>query len=364
VVGFRVDVAHGLIKAPGLPDWADQPTAPVPAGEADRSTAPMWDQDGVHEVYQSWRKILDGYPGQRILVAEAWVSSPARLARYVRPDEMHQAFNFDYLRTRWIAADLRDTIARSLAAIDSVGAPTTWVLSNHDVIRHATRLGYPADAHLPHGIGAGDPPPDRALGLRRARAATLLMLGLPGSAYLFQGEELGLPEDIWLPDAARQDPTWKRSNFQVRGRDGCRVPIPWEAGAQSYGFGPEPKSWLPQPGIWAQYALDQQVGVPDSTYTLYREALSKRREFGLGKGSLSFVDTSVPDSSTVDGSIVDTADGSTVDGVVAFWNGDVLVLANLGDSAVAVPAGVSVVLASGPLGDDGAVPPDTTVWAR
>jgi alpha-glucosidase len=344
VDGFRVDVAHGLIKAPGLPDWDDQPELPAAAGEADRKLAPMWDQDRVHEIYQSWRKILDGYPGDRILVAEAWVSSLSRMSRYIRPDEMHQAFNFEYLRTRWTAADLRDTVTRSLTASDAVGAPTTWVLSNHDVVRHATRLGYPADAQLPHGIGAGDPAPDRVLGLRRARAATLLMLGLPGSAYLYQGEELGLPEDIWLPDAARQDPTWKRSNFQVRGRDGCRVPLPWVADAPAYGFGPAPKSWLPQPGIWAQYALDRQVGVPDSTYSLYREALSHRRELGLGKGSLSFVDGGAD--------------------VVAFRNGGVLVLANLGPSAVAVPDDVSVFLASGPLGDDGALPPDTTVWAR
>jgi len=237
--------------------------------DANAKRAPMWDQDGVHEIYRSWRKLLDSYPGDRVLVAEAWVSPVERLVRYIRSDEMHQAFNFQYLQSAWRAEDLRAIITQSLQAAGSVGAPTTWVLSNHDVIRHASRFGYPAGTVLPHGIGIPDPQPDRELGLRRARAATLLMLGLPGSAYLYQGEELGLPEDVWLPDAARQDPTWLRSAHQARGRDGCRVPIPWAADAPSFGFGPTESSWLPQPDIWAQYALDRQHGVAGSTYELY-----------------------------------------------------------------------------------------------
>src|SRR5439155_9684899 len=154
-------------------------------------SGPMWDQDGVHEIFQSWRKIVDQYPGDRILVAEAWVAPAERLVRYIRSDEMHQAFNFVYLRAPWRPAEQRGVIANSLRTADSVGAPSTWVLSNHDVIRHATRLGYPPEEVLPHGIGAGDPPPDRELGLRRARAATRLILSLPGAAYLYQGEELG-----------------------------------------------------------------------------------------------------------------------------------------------------------------------------
>ena len=198
----------------------------------------MWDQDGVHEIYRDWRRVLDSYDGERILVAEAWVEPAERLARYVRPDEMHQAFNFEYLLAAWTAPAQYAVITRSLEATDAVGAPTTWVLSNHDVIRHASRMGLSAKGGRPNGIGIGDPQPDAALGLRRARAATLLMLALPGSAYLYQGEELGLPEHTTLPDEARQDPTWERSGHTQRGRDGCRVPIPWEADAPSYGFGP------------------------------------------------------------------------------------------------------------------------------
>ncbi|HKS99385.1 MAG TPA: glycoside hydrolase family 13 protein, partial [Rugosimonospora sp.] len=338
VDGFRVDVAHGLVKAAGLPEW-DASQIPTSSAEEGLRTGPMWDQDGVHEIFQSWRKILDLYAGDRILVAEAWVAPAERLVRYIRPDEMHQAFNFVYLRTPWRPGDQREAIATSLRTADSVGAPTTWVLSNHDVIRHPSRLGYPADEVLPHGIGAGDPPPDQELGLRRARAATTLILALPGAAYLYQGEELGLPEDIWLPDEAREDPTWLRSGHLVRGRDGCRVPLPWVADAPSYGFGPGPASWLPQPAAWARYALDRQRGVPGSTYELYRQALRLRREWRLGAGSLAWVDLGAD--------------------VVAARNGDVLVVTNLGAEPVALPAGAQVRLASGPLTEDGAVPVDT-----
>ena len=181
----------------------------------------------------------------RILCAEAWVKPEQRLARYVRPDEMHQAFNFAYLETEWDAAALRDVITESLAAYGAVGAPSTWVLSNHDVVRHASRLALTAENPQGHGIGPdslGKPVPE--VGLRRARAATALMLALPGSSYLYQGEELGLPEVIHLPDDARQDPTWFRTAGERYGRDGCRVPIPWEADAPNYGFGHDGDPWL------------------------------------------------------------------------------------------------------------------------
>ena len=238
--GFRVDVAHSLIKAPGLPDLDPR----VDDGlEVDTEglfmTGPMWDQDRVHEVYQSWRALLDSYTPDRILVAEAWVQPLSRLANYVRPDEMHQAFNFDYLETGWDAAELRRTIDASMAANQLVGAPTTWVLSNHDVVRHVSRLGLDTDGPRPNGIRAGDAQPDYQLGLRRAKASSLLMLGLPGSAYLYQGEELGLPDHTSLDDDLRQDPTWWRSEYTEAGRDGCRVPLPWEADAPGSGLRPE-----------------------------------------------------------------------------------------------------------------------------
>jgi alpha-glucosidase len=217
------------------------------------------------------------------------------------------------------------------------------VLSNHDVVRHASRLGLPIGAPRPNGIGVGDEQPDATTGLRRARAATLLMLALPGSAYLYQGEELGLPEHTTLPDATRQDPTWERSGHTQRGRDGCRVPIPWEADAPSYGFGPTDASWLPQPPVWAEYALDRQRGVPGSTYELYREALRLRRAYELGRGTLEWL--------------------TSGDEVLSFRNGNLVVFTNFGADPVAKPDG-EVVHSSAPLNEDGSVPTDVTVWVE
>ncbi|MGY0006204.1 glycoside hydrolase family 13 protein [Micromonospora sp. I033] len=342
VDGFRVDVAHGLIKQADLADW-QEPQEILSGQEVDKPRPPMWDQDGVHDIYREWRRLLDSYDGERILVAEAWVEPAERLARYVRPDEMHQAFNFEYLLAAWTAPAQYAVITRSLEATDGVGAPTTWVLSNHDVVRHASRLGLAVGGGRPNGIGIGDPQPDAALGLRRARAASLLMLALPGSAYLYQGEELGLPEHTTLPDEARQDPTWERSLHTQRGRDGCRVPIPWEADAPSYGFGPTDASWLPQPTLWAEYALDRQRGVDGSTYELYRTALRLRREHGLARGPLRWL--------------------SSGDEVLTFTNGGLTVLTNFGAQPVPLPAGAEVLASSAPLEGD-AVATDVTVWYR
>lgn len=341
VDGFRVDVAHGLVKAEGLPEW-DRPHETIVRPDSEGNRPPMWDQDAVHEIYRTWRTILDEYTGRRLLVAEAMVSPPERLAQYVRAGQMHQAFNFEYLQTPWHAPELRSVIDRSLTAAGAVGAPTTWVLSNHDVIRHASRFGYPPERDLPFGIGPDDPQPDRALGLRRARAATLLMLALPGAAYLYQGEELGLPEHTALPSHARLDPVWTRTGGRQLGRDGCRVPLPWAADSPAFGFGPTTAPWLPQAADWASYALDQQRGIPDSTYEMYRLALRLRRRLRLGHGTLSWVPAE-PD-------------------VLAFRNGQMLVVTNLGDKPAPLPRGAAIVHASSELVGGDSVPSDTTVW--
>jgi alpha-glucosidase len=261
---------------------------------------------------------------------------------------MQQAFNFEFLQAPWRAEDLHEAITKSLTAADSVGAPTTWVLSNHDVVRHASRLGLPVGTRRPNGIGVGDPQPDAALGLRRARAATALMLALPGSSYIYQGEELGLPDSTDMPDDVRQDPTWPRSGHSERGRDGCRVPMPWEGDLPACGFGPSGRTWLPQPASYATLAVDRQSGVPGSTLELYRALLAARRGHGLGAGSLSWLDGYPPQ-------------------VVAFVNepaaGErVLVITNLGPNPVDVPEGAQILLSSGPLTPAGLVPADTTVW--
>ena len=354
VDGFRVDVAHGMVKAEGLPDWSGH--VAMVDGADDGSTGsgnqgPMFDQDGVHEIYREWREVLDEYDGDRILVAEAWVEPLSRLARYVRSDEMHQAFNFSYLTTLWDAAALRRVVTVSLEANDAVGAPSTWVLSNHDVVRHPSRLGLSVAGSKPQGIGVGDEQPDEELGLRRARAATLLTLALPGSAYLYQGEELGLPEHTTLDDSLRQDPAWARSGHTERGRDGCRVPLPWDAQAPGLGFSPTGATWLPQPAHWSRYALSAQRGDASSTYGMYRAALRIRRDFRLGSGSLAWVD-GLP--------------GCVAESTVAFVNGEVLVVANLGGSPIPVDpeAGLELLQASQPLAHGAPLPPDTTAWFR
>ncbi|WSA11984.1 glycoside hydrolase family 13 protein [Micromonospora sp. NBC_01813] len=365
VDGFRVDVAHGLVKQADLADW-HYPEETTSGDHVEQPRPPMWDQDGVHEIYRQWRAVLDAYPGEQILVAEAWVQPAERLAAYVRPDEMHQAFNFEYLEAAWSAEAQRTVIERSLAAASAVGAPTTWVLSNHDVLRHATRLALPVGTPRPNGIGTDDPQPDTALGLRRARAATLLMLALPGSAYLYQGEELGLPEHTTLPDEVRQDPTWRRTGHTQRGRDGCRVPIPWEADSPSYGFGPTDASWLPQPPVWAEYALDRQVDVPGSTYEMYRTALRLRHELGLGGGELRWMES--PDDvlafriGSGAGAEADSGAGSDSDSDSGAR--EVIVVTNLSAGPVALPPGTELVHASGPLTATGQVPTDVTAWAR
>jgi alpha-glucosidase len=355
VDGFRVDVAHGMIKADGLPDYTPKPGGSMggsgssadgvslePGISDHEDTAPFWAQDGVHEIYRDWHNVLAEYEGDRVLCAEAWVEPLAKLARWVRPDEMHQAFNFSYLETPWTAQALRRIVDESMAAFEGVGAPSTWVLSNHDVVRHASRLALTAEN--PQGAGIGpksDGLPDRAVGLQRARAASALMLGLPGSAYIYQGEELGLPEVIDLPDDARQDPTWFRTNGERYGRDGCRVPIPWDADAPAYGFSPTGESWLPQPDDWAPYAREAQIGVEGSTLELYREALALRHDNDLGFGSVEWV----------------TGLGEAV---VAFKNGDVIVVANTGSVPIELPTG-TITLASGPVSGS-ILPGDTTVW--
>lgn len=356
VSGFRVDVAHGLTKVPGLPDWhyPDQVVAVFhDEPDDDGARPPMWDLDDVHEVYREWRKLLDSYDGERMAVAEAWVFPYARLARYARPDELHQAFNFPYLETPWRARDQREVIEGSLRESGVHGSPVTWVLSNHDVVRHASRFGYDAGDPTPRGhggIGPGDPQPAAATGLLRARAATLLMLSLPGSAYLYQGEELGLPEHTTLPPEVRQDPTHRRTGGQAVGRDGCRVPIPWAGDEPSYGFGPGAASWLPQPARWAELARERQQGDPGSTLTMYTAALRLRRELGLGLGPLEWPDGYDPATT-----------------VVLDRPGGVRVLANLGVDPLPLPDGAEVLISSAPLsaGDAGpVVPTDVTAWVR
>jgi alpha-glucosidase len=234
---------------------------------------------------------------------------------------------------------MRGVIADSLSEFGAVGAPSTWVLSNHDVVRHASRFAVFGDNPQGHGIGPqSEFKPDRVVGLQRARATTLVMLGLPGSSYIYQGEELGLPEHIDIPDEARQDPTWRRTNGERYGRDGCRVPLPWTSSAPAYGFNSSGLTWLPQPDEWEDLARDAQDGMEGSTLDMYKTALAHRRAFDLGKGEVEWVDLG--------------------EHVVAFDNRGVRVIANL--SADTVPFAGRVLASSAPV--HSVIPPSTAAW--
>ena len=348
--GFRIDVAHSLVKAPGYPDVAS-PAAPsdiaaavVNDGRARAEPVPYFDRDEIHPIVRRWRRLLDEYDGERMMVAEAWVDADRR-PLYLRPDEYHQAFDFDLLTAPWSAAEFERIIADSVRSAAAVGSNPTWVLSNHDVVRHATRYGLPSGVEP--GLWLLDGPHDvldAERGMRRARAAALITFALPGSAYVYQGDELGLPEAWDLPLDALQDPIWHDSRHTVKGRDGCRVPIPWEPTGPSLGFG-EGGSWLPQPAEFAEFAASVQDGDPDSTLTLYRTALRLRREHLVHEHGFELVDLG-PD-------------------VLAFRRGDGFsCVSNMGDEAVALPEG-DILLASGPLdgtASSGTLPPDVTVW--
>jgi alpha-glucosidase len=275
VDGFRIDVANAMAKDPALSNLSEgdgrAAETGLPDGERDTIDHPYWDRDDIHQIFRRWRAIADSYgaspEGPRMFVAEAWRVRRDGLARYLRPDELQSAFNFEYLAASWEPEALQATIDHHIETLDSVGASPTWVLSNHDTVRVVTRYA-PA--------GGGTVGLDLGVGLRRARAAALLMLALPGGAYIYQGDELGLPEVTALPDSSRQDPIWRRSGGTILGRDGCRVPLPWEQTGPALGFSAvEP--WLPQPADWAALAVARQSDDPTSMLHLYRIAIDLRR---------------------------------------------------------------------------------------
>ena len=346
VDGFRVDQPHAMAKAAGLPDHPDVARAGAGFIEGEASP-PMWFQEEVHPIFRRWRKILDSYPGDRAMCGEAYVLPLSFMALWVRPDEFHQTFNFRFLNAGWQPKALFDTINESFEAFDGVGAPSTWVLSNHDVLRHASRFGGDyGKATDSDGVGPDAPQPNRELGLTKARAATMFMLGLPGASYLYQGEELGLPEHTTLAAEFRQDPTFARTGGKRVGRDGCRVPLPWQAGVgAANGFNTNGKSWLPQPEIYREYSRDQQDGVAGSTLELYKSALRTRRELKLGEGSFAWLPQ------------------FTNERALGYRNGSILVIHNFGFDPLALPAG-KVILRSVFAGDESHIAQNETVWVQ
>ena len=344
VDGFRIDVAHGLVKAPGLPDITAAQSQTL---EHDPNNPhPFWGQEGVHDIIRSWRKILDEYD-DRAMCAEAWVLPLSRMAKWVRPDEYHQTFNFGYLETPWAKEPLVKVISDSLEAFGSVGAPSTWVLSNHDVIRHVSRFGVETPPPQGSGIGPGMEQPDEELGQRRGRAATAFMLGIPGGAYLYQGEELGLPEHTTLEGKYRQDPTFSRTKGERVGRDGCRVPLPWEAdGGVSFGFNSTGESWLPAPVTYKKYARNVQEGVAGSTLELYKKLIAERKKLALGSGEFRWA----PEYSSANS--------------LAYVNNGVLVLSNFGPESITAPTGEIIVSTQSSLNAGGQLEANQSAWIK
>jgi alpha-glucosidase len=317
VDGFRIDVAHGLYKEASL---ADNPPGLVSDGTLfHASTMPnAWDQPEVVDVYKRWREITDSYDGDRVLVGEVFLSRIEKVKRFVGKDRLHQSFNFPLLAASLEASTWRTLITDSLAAFEGEGSSPTWVLSNHDVIRHATRYG------------GGEE------GVARARAATLTLMGLPGSPYLFEGEELGLEQDD-VPPEARQDPIWIRTRGRELGRDGCRTPMPWTAADPGHGF-TTGTPWLP----FGEQATTKAVDADPPTLALYKQAIAVRR--GLRDElprEVTWLD--VPDCA------------------LAFRRGRLTVVLNTGPSPVPLPPG-EVLVASRPLDGDGDLPGGTGAW--
>lgn len=316
VDGFRIDVSHGMAKPPGLPDMPVTDIKLLTHQDDD----PRFNRPGVHAIHRAIRRVIDDYPGA-VSVGEVWVHDNAQFAAYLRPDELHLAFNFRLLQADFDAGEIRDAIDNSLAAVASVDANPTWALENHDVQRSISRYG------------------DGAVGPARARAMALVLLALPGTVFVYNGQELGLPE-VELPDAALQDPVWERSGHTERGRDGCRVPLPWSGDAPPFGFSDDPDTWLPMPSDWASLTVQRQLDDADSTLSLYRRALEIRREKAGFDAGLQWL--------------------PAPEGAVVFRRGTLVCVLNTGSQPVALPDG-ELLLSSAPTVDD-LLPPNAAAW--
>ncbi|MGV8909447.1 MAG: glycoside hydrolase family 13 protein [Propionicimonas sp.] len=347
VDGFRIDVAHGLVKDAGLADKNGLPF-PLPDDTPDGVEHPHWDQPGVHDIFRAWRRVADSYDGPRVFCGEIWVGRDHRLTAYLRPDELHTAFNFNFLMTPWLAAPMRTTIQATLAAHAAVGAPPTWVLGNHDVCRPVSRYARPQELlqpGFPHLQAYLNLPADFETGRRRARAAALLSLALPGGAYVYEGEELGLAEVEDIPLDARQDPIVAGTGGANLGRDGCRVPLPWTVGGETFGFAPDGSeaTWLPQPDDWGSFSVEAQDGVQGSALELYRAALAIRAGHpALGDGGLTWLEAA------------ENALAFRREPGFECW-------VNFGSEPLALPEGATVLLTSDAL-SEGKLPADTAAW--
>ncbi len=320
VDGFRIDVAHGMAKPPGLPDMASVENLLLRHRDDDI----RFNHPNVHAIHRDIRTVIDDYPGA-VSIGEVWCYDNARWAEYLRPDELHLGFNFRLIQAEFDAAKIHDAVQNTLAAAAIEGAAPIWTLENHDVGRAVNRYG------------SGE------IGLRRARAMAMVMLALPGAVFIYNGEELGLPDVLDLPDEALQDPTWERSGHTERGRDKCRVPIPWSGDTPPFGFSASADTWLPMPTDWAALTVEKQQADADSTWTFFQRALELRRE-----------------RAEFDGGEIDwlTAPRDTL--IFSLRGAGLVCALNAGKRPLALPPG-ELILASVPL-VGGKLPPDSAAW--
>lgn len=317
VDGFRIDVAHGMSKPPGLPDMTNPDLEMLRSQDDD----PRFNHDGVHDIHRGIRSVLDDYP-HAVSIGEIWVFDNEDFAKYLRPDELHMGFNFRLVRAEFDAVSIHGAIENALAAASIEDASPTWTLSNHDVDREVTRYG------------------GGSIGLARARAMAMVMLALPGAVFIYNGEELGLP-NVDLPDDVLQDPVWERSGHTERGRDACRVPMPWSGSAPPFGFSSNPDTWLPMPPDWSELTVARQEADPHSTLSFFRSVLALRRSaFHFTENDVEWVQLRSD--------------------VLAFFSGGVLCVLNTGTSAVPLPQG-EVIASSAPV-STGSLPPDAAAW--
>lgn len=357
VDGFRIDVAHGLAKADGYPDF----TKPGPNDPTNHVA--YWDQDPVHEIWREWREVANQYDPPRVFVAEAWVNPAERNALYLREDELHTGFNFPYLTAAWNGGALRRVINESLSGNHLVGAPTTWVLENHDVWRAATRYAPLAsgeeaaslDANLDISKSANwSEPRDIETGVKRARAGLLTMLALPGTAYIYQGQELGLEEVFDIPDELRQDPAFANTGGENLGRDGCRVPLPWDNSSDTFGFNSGSESWLPQPKRWATKTASVQQADPNSSLNLTRTALGLRHELAALGGISAGADDLIWDETPVE--VVSFVRPARLDGHA------VRSIMNMGNAEYTLPDGEVLLVSSNDALVAGKLQPHSAAW--
>ena len=338
VDGLRIDAPIHLYKAPGLPDLPE-PVSPDHVGAMNPLTR---NQPGVHEIFKAWRKLMDEY-GDRCLIGEVFAENFEQLLTYVHPDEFNQCFNFNYEAKSWGTEYVKPLIDLTLAGMEKNNAELVWVTSSHDVVRVASRLGLTSVPTCPIGIDRHMEQPERLLGLRRARALPMLTLFLPGSICLYYGEELGLPDHTTMEGKYRRDPRYVRSNGTDVGRDGSRCPLPWRHDARAFGFSSTGKSWLPQPALYKEYAVDVQQGDKDSTWALYNELLFIRQEYGLGRGQLEWLDSSRAD-------------------VLRARNGQLELVINMGYTPIEMPEGEIIAQSTSDISEDDDLPGNAAVW--